>query len=233
MAKTTDAVILKEKRDRARRFRRQALGVFFVCLAVIGAGTIIFGAGNFIYSAFFDDTSDKQNFQELIAPLVSMDPTPFESIEDANQDILLEASIWAALEYEDTSKYTRNEYDAIILPSVDVERYITKMYGPSYVIAHHSFFDLDIEFVYDSDLSAYIIPITSQSGSYIPFVEDIKSSGKSKILTVAYMQYSTSSVDIVTDSSAQTVSKYMEYVMRKDSKGYYIYAVREQPKQSA
>ncbi len=227
MAKMKDAVTAKERRNRARRFRRQTLGFVFALLALVGAGAIVYGAITYVHGAFFDDTEDKQNYQQVIAPLVAMDPAPFDSIDAANQDMLLEAAIWATLNNEDTSKYDRNEFDAILLPSVEVERYLSRMYGPSYIVEHHSFFDLDIEFVFDAALSAYIIPITSQSGSYMPRVESIESSGSTRILTVAYMQYSTESIDIVTDSSAMTVSKYMEYVMLRESGGYYIYAVRE------
>lgn len=227
MAKIKDPAVVRERRNRARRFRRQMLGFLFTLLALVGAGTVIFAATRLVHTAFFDDTEDRQNYQVLLAPLVAMDPAPFESLDNANPDMLLEAAIWAALDYEDTTKYSRNEYDQIILPTVDVERYLSRMYGPSFSFTHHSFFDLDIEFVYDESLSAYIIPITSQSGSYMPRVVRIQNVGGSRVLTVAYMQYSTSAVDIVTDSSAQTTSKYMEYVLVRESGGYYIHALRE------
>lgn len=174
----------------------------------------------------FDDTEDKQDFQKLLAPLVAMDPAPFETLEDADQNMLLEAAIWAAMNYEDNTKFERNEVGAPIVPTVDIDRYISSMYGPSFKIKHHTFSDADIEFVYLSDISAYVIPITSQSGSYIPLVETITSSGNTKILRIAYMQSSTYTADIVLDAQAQTVSKYMEYVMLKNSGGYYIYSVR-------
>ena len=227
MAKIKDPVAAKERHNRIRRFRRQTLGFVFCLLALIGAGTIVYGAVHYVHSTFFDDTEDRQAYQQLIAPLVSMDPAPFDSLENADQDMLLEAAIWAALDYEDTTKYDRNEYDSIILPTVDVERYLSRMYGPSYTVEHHSFFDLDIEFVYDASLSAYIIPITSQSGSYMPRIEQIENSGSTRLLTVAYLQHSTLASDIVTESDAVTVSKYMEYILLRESGEYYIYAVQE------
>ncbi len=227
MAKAKDPAVVKQRRNRARRFRRQSLGFLVSVLTLIGAGTVVWGVARLVHNTFFDDTQDRQAYQVLIAPLVAMDPAPFESLDNADPDLLLEAAIWAALDYEDTAKYSRNEYDQIILPTVDVERYLSRMYGSAYPISHHSFFDLDIEFVYDEALSAYIIPITSQSGSYMPRVVEIKNSGSSRILTVAYLQYSTSSVDIVTDSGAQTVSKYMEFVLARESGEYHIQSLRE------
>jgi len=143
MAKTKDPAAAKVRHDRIRRLKRQTLGFVFALLAVIGAGTILLTAGKFVHKTFFDDSEEKQNYKEMVAPLVSMDPAPFDSLQDADTDMLLEAGIWAVLQYEDMAKYERDEYDAIILPTVDVERYLSRMYGPSYSIEHHSFFDLD------------------------------------------------------------------------------------------
>ncbi len=214
----------KEKMQRSKRRRRQLVGMLFVVLASVGAVSIIVASATHI-AGLFDDTEDKQDFQRLIAPLVALDPAPFASIDEANADTLLEASIWAALTYEDTTKYERNEHSAIILPAVDVDRYANAMYGPSYKIEHHTFSDLDITFEYLPDTAAYVIPITSQSGSYTPIVETITSSGNTKTLHVAYMQASAYAADVVVDADAITFEKYMDFTMIKQSKGYYIYAI--------
>lgn len=222
----------KERQKLAQRRRRQLSGLLFICLALIGAGTIVALAARYIGS-LLDDSETKQDYQRLIAPLVAMDPAPFASLEEANPDMLLESAIWAALDYEDTSKYERNEAGSIMLPTEDVERYYSAMYGPSQTLEHRSFADLDIEFLYISESSCYVIPITSQSGSFIPRVESIGGSGAERVLRVAYMQGSTSAAEVVADSSAQTVVKYMEFVMKRDKGGYYIGAVREAAEQTS
>ena len=226
MAKNKDPQLAKSRQMRGKRRRRKAFGFIFTCFALIGAATIVYLCASFIHQRFFDDTAQRQDYQSLIAPLVAMDPTAFSSIDEANQDMLLEAAIWAALTYEDTTKYERNEYEEIILPTIDVERYLSQMYGPSFKVEHHSFYDLDIEFVYDAARLAYIIPITSQSGSYSPLVEEISTSGGTRILRVAYMEGSNSAADVVRDPNAQTVAKRMEYVLLKNGRDYYIYGVR-------
>ena len=226
MAKVKDPQVAKSKQMRAKRRRRKAFGLIFTCFALLGVASVIYLCVDFIHTRFFDDTAQKQDYQAMIAPLVALDPSEFSSLDEADEDLLLEAAIWAALTYEDTTKYSRNEQDELILPSVDVERYLSQMYGPDYKIQHHSFFDLDIEFVYDANLSAYIIPITSQGGSYTPLVEEITTSGNTRILKVAYMQGSTSAADVVLDPNAQTVVKTMEYILLKNGGNYYIYAVR-------
>ena len=90
----------QERRRLLQRRRRQIIGAVFLFFAVVGVISVV----GFVVSsltAATDDTEIKQDYQKLIAPLVSLDPAPFESLDDADQDVLLESAIWAALEYED------------------------------------------------------------------------------------------------------------------------------------
>lgn len=220
-----EQVSKKERIHRRKRIRRQAIGLVFAFFVVVGIVSILTLGVRYI-SSFFDDSGDKEEFQLLIAPLVALDPSPFSSIDKANDDTLMEAAIWAALSYEDTTKYNRTPEGLIILPSIDVVKHATRMYGPSYSVNHRSIGSLDMEFTYESGQDAYIVPITSLSSSYTPIVEEITTSGNTKILRVAYAQRSGSSGDIITNPDSQVIAKYMEYVMIKDANGYYIYAVR-------
>ncbi len=218
----------RKKRERAakrRRRRRQVVGVVITCLSLIGVATLVTLAVYGIKTLTAPKQAS-QDYRSLIAPLVSMDPTPFESIEDANQDILLEAAIWAAISYEDTTKYSRNDEGNMLVPAVDVDRYITRMYGKSFTIAHHTFSDMDLEFTYLEEIKSYAVPITSQGGAYFPRIESETNSGNTKILRVAYMQYSGTAAEMIIDDESQKVGKYMEYVLLRDSGGYYIYSVR-------
>ncbi|MEG1181748.1 MAG: hypothetical protein RSD39_06940, partial [Oscillospiraceae bacterium] len=153
-------------------------------------------------------------------------PAPFDSIEKADHDMLLQAAIWATITGEDTTKYERNEEGKMILPTVDIDRYATKMYGSNYTITHKSFTDLDFKFEYVADKQAYLIPITGQVGSFMPVVESIEKNGNTKTLTVAYMYYSNATSVVPEGSQAeQAVAKRMEYVMLKEGREYYLYAV--------
>ncbi|NLC79115.1 MAG: hypothetical protein GX683_05265 [Ruminococcaceae bacterium] len=222
----TVTTLKRERAKKRKRRRRQAVGLLTFVLSLLGTATIIFFDVQGIGSLLKED-EDLSVYENLISPLVALDPAPFASIDNGDETTLLEAAIWAALNYEDTTKYTRNEYDAIILPSVDVDKYITKMYGTDYKITHKTFHDLDLEYSFDNTTSCYTIPATSQSGSYIPRVEGVNNSGNTKVLTVAYLQYSGSSADLITTGTdTLEVSKYMEYVMLKNSNGYYLYAIR-------
>ena len=223
--KTKDPQLAREKKKAAQRRRRKALGFVFSLLAIIGVAAIVTVCVNVIHARFFDDSKDKEAYARLIAPLVAMDPDSFPTLADANKDVLLESAVWAALSYEDNTKYSRNDKDEIILPTVDVERYYSQMYGPDAKIEHHTFTDVDIEFTYDSAQSAYIIPITGLSGAYTPVVESITKSGSTKVLVVSYMEGSSDASDVVLNPNTQIVAKQKQFVLAKGSKGYYIVSV--------
>ncbi len=174
-----------------------------------------------------NDDDQKLEFARLIAPLVSLDPVPFESVEKAKPEMLETASIWAVIYNEDTSKYVRNENEQLLIPTVDVDRYFKRMFGSAALPEHATFTDGDLTYEYDEESDSYIIPITSLSGSYYPRIADINSSGGTRILTVEYIIYS-DPVGIVVpgEETVTQVYKTMEYVLLKEGSDYHIYSVR-------
>lgn len=211
---------------RRKRRRRQLLGAVIFCFCLIGLVSVVFWSVNGIRSLMAPE-QEQEDYLSLIAPLVSLDPLPFADTESANKDMLLESAIWASISYEDTEKFPRDEQGRMLVPSVDVDRYLTKMYGSSVKIEHHSFVDIDLSFDYLDESKSYVIPITSQSGSYFPRIDNEETSGNTKILTVAYMQYTGTAAEIVLDSSTQKVSKYMSYILTRDNDSYHISSVAE------
>ena len=220
----------RERAARRRRRRRQILGAVVLCLSLVGAASLVTLAVRGVLLLTKPPETDL-DFRPLVAPLVSMDPTPFETIEDAEDEVLLESAIWAVISYEDVSRYSRNEEGHMLVPTVDVDLHLTRMYGRDISVTHRTFSNLDLTFTYVEESHSYAVPITSQSGAYFPRIESETVSGNTCILTVAYMQYSGTAAEIVMDDESEKVVKYMEYVLLRDGGSYYIYAVRdaEQP----
>ncbi len=209
---------------RRRRRRRQFIGAAVFLLSVVGAATLITFAVRGI-SALVKEDSSQQDYLSLIAPLVSMDPLPFDRIEDASEDVLIESAIWAAISYEDTDRYSRSSDGHMLVPAVDVDRYISRMYGRAVSISHHTFSNLDLTFTYDDAVKSYTVPITGMGGVYFPRIDNEVSSGNTKTLTVAYTQYNGTAAEIIMGTDSQKVVKYMEYVLVREGGDYYIYAV--------
>ena len=78
----------KAQRARIRRRRlRQIRGAIFLVFAVIGLISVVSFVIGKVRTVSNDD-DQKLEFAKLIAPMVSLDPVPFESIERRNRNSL-------------------------------------------------------------------------------------------------------------------------------------------------
>jgi hypothetical protein len=232
----TKTRLTKEQRiKRRKRTRRKLIGLIFLFLAVVGTVSIISAVVAKI-GLLLDDSDEYLEYENLFAQLVSLDPIAFDSIEQADKNVLKQAAIETTLAFEDTDKYERTaDTGQIILPVVDIERYATKLYGPNYYLEHGTFGQTslilgDLEdtsgYIFLPEKNAYIIPPLSAAGSYIPKIVEIQRSGNTKTLKIAYMQVDTSLFSVVNDPDSQIVVKYMDYVLIKESGQYYLYSIR-------
>ncbi|MBQ8994779.1 MAG: hypothetical protein IJ091_03080 [Oscillospiraceae bacterium] len=220
----------KERVDRIKRRKRRARqvrGFLFTLFAVIGVVFVVSTAVSAIQTRL-NPADDIDAYTQLISPLVGLNPIPFETIDEADKNVLVESAIWAVLQKEDTEKYTKNEFEQMMIPSVEVDRYFTKMYGEDNLPKHGNVVDADLTFVYDAESDTYIIPVTSLIGNSIPQITEIQRDGRKRLLTVAYMQYDQS---IVIDPTADTTEslvfvKNMVYELTRDGDEYHITAVR-------
>lgn len=217
-----EADFFDKKHLRTKHKRRIVIGAVMCVLMLIGVGTIIAGGVN-ITAKILDNTAEKEKYNNLLATLVVADPLPFESPDQADQTLLLSSSVWAAVMNEDMSKYEKDDFGQTYLPAVEVDRYFTKVFGTQYALTHQSFYEGEMEFVYDEGRQAYIIPVTSFPTGFTPKVEKIKTGGGEKIVTVGYISPATN----WNDDTSGAISKYVDYIMQKQGSEYYLVAVRE------
>lgn len=217
-----DDEIIDKKHTSFKQRRRIIIGAVMCLLMLIGLGTIVAG-GVGIVAKIFDNTAEKEQYKSMLATLVVADPLPFESPDQADMDLLLSSSVWAAVMNEDMEKYEKNDIGQTYLPAVDVDRYFARVFGTQFVLEHKDFSDQEVEFEYDEDKQAYIVPVTSFPTGFTPQVEKIKTSGGEKIVTVGYLSPATN----WNDTSDGSVSKYVDYIFQKQGKEYYLVAIRE------
>ena len=211
----------RHKKDSVHR-RRIITGAVFSVFALIGVLSVIsniFSMGMKIV----DNTAEKQEYNNLLTTLVVYDPLPFETPEQADQQMLLASSVWAAIMNEDMSVYETDEYGFTLLPAIDVDKYFSKLFGTGMKLEHGSFQDRDVEFEFNDDKQAYVIPATSFPTGFAPQVEKIKTSFSEKIVTVGYLSPSTSWAD----TSGSTLSKYVDYIFEKQDGQFVLVAIRE------
>lgn len=216
----------EEKERMHRRRRRQLLGGVLSVLIVLGAISLIM-AGVRVTAGLFDDTEERQQYEKLLAPVVMLDPVPFDSLETADQNMLLQAAIWEAIYNEDITKYDRDEGGALILPVVDVDKNAALLMGKNYVLEHHTFSASGMEFVYDEGRKGYIIPITGTTSAYTPKVVKIKNEVQQKIVTVGYVAPPTGfSLDGTLSTEQGAPAFYYDYVFTRQDDGYYLTAMK-------
>lgn len=216
----------KEEKERMRRRRRrQLLGGALCVLIVLGAVSLV-SAGVRVTAKLFDDTKEKEQYEKLLAPIVMLDPVPFDSLETADQNMLLQTAIWETIYNEDITKYERDDVGALILSAVDIDKNGALLFGKDYVLEHHTFDANGMQFVYDEEKSGYIIPITGTTSAYTPKVVKIKNSVQQKRVTVGYVAPPTGfSLDGTLSTEQGEPAFYYDYIFTRQGDGYYLAAM--------
>lgn len=211
------------KKDiRSKYKRRVVIGAVMCALMLVGVISIV-ASGAKVAAKLLDNTAEKEKYNAMLATLVVADPLPFETPDQADQTILLSSSVWAAVMGEDMEQYEKDDFGQTYLPAVEVDRYFTKVFGTQYTLTHQSFSEQEIEFTYDEEKQAYIVPTTSFPTGFTPKVEKIKRGSGEKIVTVGYISPATN----WNDDASGNVSKYVDYIFQKQGSEYYLVAVRE------
>lgn len=204
------------------RKRRIIIGAVFTVLAFVGVLSIFTGVVK-IGTGLFDNSEEKQKYNNLLNTLVMYDPLPFESPEQADQNVLLASCLWSAISNEDMTQYETDEYEQTLLPAAVLDKYYSKLFGTQTKLTHGTFTDQDVEFVFNEDKQAYVIVPTSFPVGYSRQVAKIKKSFGEKTITVGYLSPQTSWAD----TGERTIAKYVDYIFEKQDGEYYLVAVRE------
>ncbi len=206
------------------------IGIIASILAVIGLIAVI----NFSIDTvrnFTDKTAQKQEYEEMLTPVVMFDPDPFDDLTQADVSQLLNSAVWALLmSDEGADKYPYSEGDTfgIVVPQADIEQYFISLFGTEIDIASlHSSIDMsEYEITYDAALKSYILPITGVESAYTPKVYEIEKQGSSVILSVGYIG-NRAWVQIEDgEYTAPEPDKYMKITLRERSGGMYIASIQ-------
>ena len=90
-----------------------------VCLLVVIGLVSVVSGGVRLTATLFDDSELKAEYVLRLRNLVALDPVPFDSIEEANQNTLLNALIWSSI--SEDKDYERDEVGAMYLPTADID----------------------------------------------------------------------------------------------------------------
>ena len=228
----TKHYITPEEHARLQRRRgRQALGLLITILVLVGFVTVL-RAGVGLVANLFDDTAQKQEYEDKLEGLVLFDPMPFDGIENIDDLTLREAAVWGCIyNIQETqggfdNYNTDPDTEQLLLPSVDVDAYLAKLVGPSFKLTHRSFEMEDMTIEFDESSQCYRIPVTGTVGYYRAVVTKLfKRSGQLHV-TVGYIPTS-STDDSIINQSSDTPTKYMDYLFQRQSGSWYLTGLTE------
>ena len=224
--------ITPEEHARMQRRRgRQALGLLVAILVIVGFVTVL-RAGVGAVANLFDDTAQKQEYEDKLEGLVLFDPMPFDGIENIDDLTLREAAVWGCIyNIQETqggfdNYNTDPDTEQLLLPSLDVDAYLAKLLGPGFKLTHRSFEMEDMTIEFDDATQCYKIPVTGTVGYYrATVVKLFKRSGKLHV-TVGYIP-TASADDSIINPSSDTPTKYMDYLFERQSGSWYLTGLTE------
>ena len=224
--------ITPEEHARMQRRRgRQALGLLVAILVIVGFVTVL-RAGVGAVANLFDDTAQKQEYEDKLEGLVRFDPMPFDGIENIDDLTLREAAVWGCIyNIQETqggfdNYNTDPDTEQLLLPSLDVDAYLAKLLGPGFKLTHRSFEMEDMTIEFDDATQCYKIPVTGTVGYYRAVVTKLfKRSGKLHV-TVGYIP-TASDDDSIINVSSDTPTKYMDYLFERQSGSWYLTGLTE------
>ena len=228
----TKHYITPEEHARLQRRRgRQALGLLITLLVLVGFVTVL-RAGVGLVANLFDDTAQKQEYEDKLEGLVLFDPMPFDGIENIDDLTLREAAVWGCIyNIQETqggfdNYNTDPDTEQLLLPSVEVDAYLARLVGPSFKLTHRSFEMEDMTIEFDESSQCYKIPVTGTVGYYRAVVTKLfKRSGQLHV-TVGYIPPS-STDDSIINQSSDTPTKYMDYLFERQSGSWYLTGLTE------
>ena len=228
----TKHYITPEEHARLQRRRgRQALGLLITLLVLVGFVTVL-RAGVGLVAKLFDDTAQKQEYEDKLEGLVLFDPMPFDGIENIDDLTLREAAVWGCIyNIQETqggfdNYNTDPDTEQLLLPSVEVDAYLARLVGPSFKLTHRSFEMEDMTIEFDESSQCYKIPVTGTVGYYRAVVTRLfKRSGQLHV-TVGYIPTS-STDDSIINQSSDTPTKYMDYLFERQSGSWYLTGLTE------
>ena len=228
----TKHYITPEEHARLQRRRgRQALGLLITILVLVGFVTVL-RAGVGLVANLFDDTAQKQEYEDRLEGLVLFDPLPFDGIENIDDLTLREAAVWGCVySIQETqggfdNYNTDPDTEQLLLPSVEVDAYLARLVGPSFKLTHRSFEMEDMTIEFDESSQCYKIPVTGTVGYYRAVVTRLfKRSGQLHV-TVGYIP-TASTDDSIINQSSDTPTKYMDYLFSRQSGSWYLTGLTE------
>ena len=224
---TNDDICINIKASRKVLFYK----VLYCCFILLftSLGIYIFSSAIFFKPQSVGVSSlYKNEYYELLSPIVMNDPAPFGKPEYADVQMVVASSIWKLISDNGTQKYnTFDEKGFSLIPTSDVIKASQELFGENYFLnLNESIFGSFFTF-YAGEDNFHISAISNQN-SCIPFIKELTETDNCVILNVGYVTRDDKFLKSDSQKAKEpTPIKYMKYTLKKNIKtdSHYIYSV--------
>ncbi len=227
------ARLKKEERARAsRRRNRQLIGFALTILIVVGAVSIVMAGINLVNS-WMDVSDEKDDYQSLFEPLVWFDILPFNSVSTVDENLVKQVAIWGVWNQyrKDGEEIPRNGYGEALISAEAVDHYGIDLFGPNFRFSGHATFTdamQGLRYMFDEENRQYVMPNTSLNMEfYATVVEIVQEAGGVRRVVVGYVNARGDNDQMMAQPDFNNPSRYMDYMLRRDGSGYYLYAIQQ------
>ncbi len=221
-----------EMATRTKRARRRisafigGVAILFVVMVVVSVlSTVVTGFSN------IGSTNEKKlEYSEFITPVVMNDPAPFETIDKADNQMLLESSIWRVLGEMSATEDYEYTYDAtrkIVISADDVAKAGRQLFGSEVELNMNVLSESDGSaiYYYDSVDNSFHI---STGGVLGPSPVITKMAQKSDYVSLVVGYVDGDEMSLTSSDDEVECYKYMEYVLALNpDQSYYIQSIRD------
>lgn len=200
------------------------VGSVVVVLALIGLLTV-FSSVVHLTERLLDNSAEKEEFGQILFPVVMFDPGAIESPAELDELVLLRSSIWAAF-VSNMEKYPLDSSNRTTVAKSDVDVACAKLFGSDITLKHQSFSDYMNTYFFDEERESYLAPMDASSILYTPQVEEISHSGIIYTLRVGYMESGNEWLQTLQGKDYEPQpDKYMIYTLKKVDKHFELVSI--------
>ncbi|MBQ6878398.1 MAG: hypothetical protein IJO22_08395 [Oscillospiraceae bacterium] len=197
------------------------VGAVLIALALLGTISLVSILVN-LGIRIIDNSSQKEEFEWKIYPLLMFDPATFENPGQLDEVFILKTALWSNL-LENRTKYDYDDMGRLVVPASDLDVAAKSLYGDAVTLEHQSFAEgYDFFYIYDEETGTYSVPIMGQTASYVPKVVEIRKESGIYTLIVGYVA-PTTLWNVSEDGSSESVpDKYLYYDLEKLENGNFV-----------
>lgn len=183
-----------QQKKKRRHWYGVPMGMLVLCLALVGLIFIGTQAYHYIYARVTDDSAERA-YDTYLTPVVMLDPEPFESIDAANKEMVLQAAVWKTVFENATTTTDYDENARMVFSGELVRSNAVKLFGVNCILTPTDIYlpgsgkeegTPEATISYDEATDTYHVPLIGNVGTYQPYTVSARNKGDVSTLRVAY-----------------------------------------------